>query len=346
MIKTLIFAHRNKKEMNIKTDKVTVIGSGSWATAISKMLLENVSEINWFFRKKETIDQFKKLHYNPRYLQSVEFEIDRIRFFNDINEILLESDIIVLAIPSAFLPRILGDVEVDISNKYFLSGVKGTVTKENLLVAEYLNKHFDVLLENIGIITGPCHAEEVALEKLSYLTLASLNTDKAENFANLIRNDYISASISDDIWGTEYTSIIKNIIAVGAGIAHGLRYGDNFQAALVSNAIQEIKRFVNKVHPIKREIIDSAYLGDLVVTVYSQFSRNRTFGTMIGKGYSVKSAILDMNMVAEGYFAARSIYEINQKHMVDMPISSTVYRILYENAPLKKEMTKLSQILS
>ena len=345
LIKTLIFALRNRKEMNIKTDKVTVIGSGSWATAISKMLLENVSEINWFFRKKETIDQFKKLSHNPRYLQSVEFETDRIKFFNDINGILLESDIIVLAIPSAFLPRILSDIEVDISNKYFLSGVKGTVTKENLLVAEYLNKYFHVPLENIGIIAGPCHAEEVVLEKMSYLTLASLDMDKAENFANLIRNDYISTSISDDIWGTEYTSIIKNIIAVGAGIAHGLRYGDNFQAALVSNAIHEIKRFVDKVHPIKREIIDSAYLGDLIVTVYSQFSRNRTFGTMIGKGYSVKSAILDMNMVAEGYFASRSIFEINQKYMVNMPISSTVYRILYENAPLKKEMAKLSQIL-
>ena len=345
-IKTLIFAHRNRNDMNIKTDKVAVIGSGSWATAISKMLLENVAEINWFFRKKETIDQFKSLHYNPRYLQSVEFETDRIRFFNDINEIFLESDIIVLAIPSAFLPRILSDVEVDISNKYFLSGVKGVVTKENLLVAEYLNKYFNVFLENIGIIAGPCHAEEVVLEKMSYLTLASLDMDRAESFANLIRNDYISVSISDDIWGTEYTSIIKNIIAIGAGIAHGLRYGDNFQAALVSNAIHEIKRFVDAVHPIKREIIDSAYLGDLIVTVYSQFSRNRTFGTMIGKGYSVKSAILDMNMIAEGYFASRSIYEINQKYNVDMPISSAVYRILYENAPFKKEMTNLSQVLS
>jgi glycerol-3-phosphate dehydrogenase (NAD(P)+) len=332
--------------MNIKTDKVAVIGSGSWATAISKMLLENVAEINWFFRKSETIDQFKELHYNPRYLQSVEFETDRIHFFYDINEILLESDIIILAIPSAFLPRILSDVDVDISNKYFLSGIKGIVTKENLLVAQYLNKYFDVNLENIGVIAGPCHAEEVALEKLSYLTLASLDTGKAENFARLIQNDYIYTSISDDIWGTEYTSVIKNIIAIGAGIAHGLRYGDNFQAALVSNAIQEINRFVSTVHPINRDIKDSAYLGDLMVTVYSQFSRNRTFGTMIGKGYSVKNAILDMNMIAEGYFASRSIFEINQKFKVNMPISDTVYRILYENASPKKEMAKLSKVLS
>lgn len=332
--------------MNIKTDKVAVIGSGSWATAISKMLLKNVPEINWFFRKKETIDQFKKLNYNPRYLQSVEFETDRIRFFNDVNEILQESDIVVLAIPSAFLPNILGNVEIGISNKYFLSGVKGTVTKENLLVAEYLNRYFGVPLENIGVIAGPCHAEEVALEKMSYLTLAGLDINKVESFTNLIRNDYISTSISDDIWGTEYTSVIKNIIAIGAGIAHGLHYGDNFQAALVSNAIREIKRFIDKVHPIEREIIDSAYLGDLMVTVYSQFSRNRIFGTMIGKGYSVKNTILDMNMIAEGYFASRSIFEINKKYMVNMPISNTVYRILYENAPPKKAMANLSLMLN
>ena len=332
--------------MNIKTDKVGVIGSGSWATAISKMLLENTNEINWFFRKTETIETFKSLNYNPRYLQSVEFEIDRIHFYNDINEIIKDSDILVLAIPSAFLPRILGDVSIDLSNKYFLSGIKGIVTRENLLVVEYLNKFFDVPLESVGVIAGPCHAEEVALEKLSYLTVASHDEEKATNFAHLIHNDYIFTSISDDIWGTEYTSVIKNIIAIAAGIAHGLRYGDNFQAALVANAIQEIKRFVDTVHPISRDIKDSAYLGDLIVTVYSQFSRNRMFGTMIGKGYSVKNAILEMNMIAEGYFASRSIFEINQNCHVPMPISEMVYKILYENASAKKEMVKLTKLLS
>lgn len=332
--------------MNIKTDKVAVIGSGSWATAIAKMLLENVSKINWFFRKSETIDRFKELSYNPRYLQSVEFELDRIHFYNDINEIILNSDILVLAIPSAFLPTILGDVEIDLSNKYFLSGIKGIVTRENLLVVEYLNKYFDVPFESVGVIAGPCHAEEVALEKLSYLTVASYDEEKAANFAQFIQSDFIFTTVSDDIWGTEYNSVIKNIIAIGAGIAHGLRYGDNFQATLVSNAIREIKRFVDTVHPINRDIKDSAYLGDLIVTVYSQFSRNRMFGTMIGKGYSVKNAILEMNMIAEGYFASRSIYEINQKYHVPMPISEMVYKVLYENAPAKKEMTKLTEKLS
>ena len=332
--------------MNIKTDKVAVIGSGSWATAISKMLLENVGQINWFFRKKETIENFKKLTYNPRYLQSIEFDTDRIHFYNNINKIIKDSDILVLAIPSAFLPSVLNEVKTDISNKYILSGIKGIVTEKNLLVVEYLHKHFNVPLESMGVIAGPCHSEEVALEKLSYLTVASLDEEKAANFARLIHCNYISTSISDDIWGTEYSSIIKNIIAIGAGIAHGLRYGDNFQAALVSNAIREIKRFVDTVHPIGRDIKDSAYLGDLVVTVYSQFSRNRTFGTMIGKGYSVKNAILDMEMIAEGYYASRSIYEINKNYHVKMPISETVYRILYENTPPKKMIQHLSTRLS
>ena len=332
--------------MNIKTDKVGVIGSGSWATAISKMLLENVSEINWYFRKPEIIRNFRKLKNNPRYLQSVEFEINRINFYANINKIIKESDILVLAIPSAFLPGILKEVQVDLSNKYILSGIKGIIPDENLLVVQYLNNHFNIPFESMGVIAGPCHAEEVALEKLSYLTIASMDQDKAENFAKLIHCNYIFTSVSDDIWGTEYTSVIKNIIAIGAGIAHGLRYGDNFQAALGSNAIQEIKRFVDTIHPINRDIKDSAYLGDLMVTIYSQFSRNRLFGTMIGKGYSVKNAILDMNMVAEGYYASRSIHEINKKYKVSMPISEAVYGILYENKLPRKEMKRLSERIS
>ncbi|MCF6333409.1 MAG: NAD(P)H-dependent glycerol-3-phosphate dehydrogenase [Draconibacterium sp.] len=332
--------------MNIKTNKVGVIGSGSWATALSKMLLENVENINWFFRKPETIEQFEKTQHNPRYLRSVEFDTARISFYNDINKITEESDILVLAIPSAYLPVILKRLKTNISNKYILSGIKGIVSEENLLVVEYLNKYFNVLFENMGVIAGPCHAEEVALEKLSYLTIASTNEDKAASFAYLIKSDYIFTSVSDDIWGTEYSSVIKNIIAIAAGITHGLGYGDNFHAVLLSNAIQEIKRFVDTIHPITRDIKSSVYLGDLLVTCYSQFSRNRQFGTMIGKGYSIKTAQLDMNMVAEGYFASRSIHEINKKFNVDMPISEAVYKILYENISPKKEIARLAEKLS
>ncbi|MCD6354512.1 MAG: NAD(P)H-dependent glycerol-3-phosphate dehydrogenase [Prolixibacteraceae bacterium] len=328
--------------MNIKTNKVAVIGSGSWATAISKMLLENISQINWFFRKRETVEQFKKIKHNPRYLRDIEFDTDRINFYNDINSITEDSDILVLAIPSAFLPVILKNLKTDISKKYILSGIKGIVSDENLLVVEFLNNHFNIAFEAMGVIAGPCHAEEVALERLSYLTVASPDEVKARQFAGLIKSDYIFTSVSDDIWGTEYSSVLKNIVAIAVGIAHGLRYGDNFQAVLISRAIQEIKRFVDTVHPINRDIKSPAYLGDLLVTAYSQFSRNRMFGTMIGKDYSVKMAKLEMNMVAEGYYAARSIHEINKKYNVDMPISEAVYSILYEGTSPKNEIGKLT----
>ena len=331
--------------MNIKTDKVGIIGSGSWATALAKILLENVDEINWFFRKESTIEQFKKKKYNPRYLHEVEFDTSRINFYDDINQIVLESEILLLVVPSAYLPLLLEDIKTDISEKYILSGIKGIVTDKNLLVAEYLHTDFNVPYEMLGVLAGPCHAEEVAREKLSYLTIAAINETQAAKFAKLIESDYIFTTLSDDIWGTEYAAVLKNIIAIAAGIAHGLRYGDNFHAVLISRAIQEIKRFVDTVHPITRDIKSPAYLGDLLVTSYSQFSRNRTFGTMIGKGYSVKAAQLELNMVAEGYYASKSIHQINSKYKVDMPISEAVYNILYEKIPQAKEFTALTKKL-
>jgi glycerol-3-phosphate dehydrogenase (NAD(P)+) len=332
--------------MNIKTDKVAVIGSGSWATAISKMLLENKKEINWFIRKSETIEEFMKNGNNPRYLCDVEFDVSRINFYNDINAIVQESDILVLAVPSAFLPVVFGNLLTDLSGKYILSGIKGIVSEENLLVVEYLNKYFNVPFDMIGIISGPCHAEEVAQEKLSYLTIAGIDEDRVTKFAQLIQSNYIHANTSDDIWGTEYSAVLKNVISIAAGIAHGLRYGDNFHAVLISRAIQEIKRFVDAVHPITRDIKSPAYLGDLLVTAYSQFSRNRMFGTMIGKGYSVKAAQWEMNMIAEGYYGAASIYKLNQHYKVEMPICETVYKILYEGASASRSINRLTKKLA
>jgi glycerol-3-phosphate dehydrogenase (NAD(P)+) len=344
--KKLLLLRVEITDMNIKTDKVAIIGSGSWATALAKMLLENVSSINWYFRKSETIEYFEEHGRNPRYLQNAEFNTERINFYNDIDKITEESDIIVLAIPSAYLPTVLGSTKTDISKKYFLSGIKGIVSEENLLIVQYLNKYFNVPYENMGVIAGPCHAEEVALKRLSYITVACLDEENAKGFAGLIQCKYIKTTISDDIWGTEYASVLKNIIAIASGICHGLRYGDNFHAVLISNAIQEIKRFVDTVHPITRDIKSSAYLGDLLVTAYSQFSRNRTFGTMIGKGYPVKAARLELNMIAEGYYSSKCIYEINKNYNVDMPIAEAVYNILYENKSPKKEIALLTDKLS
>lgn len=329
----------------LSNSRIAIIGSGSWATALAKMLMVNVERLNWFVRNPTNIEFFKKFGHNPNYLRGVEFDTDRICFYADINKIVEESDILILAIPSAFLKDSIAPLTVDISKKFIVSAIKGIVPEDNLIIGEFLNKYYKVPYESIGVIAGPCHAEEVALEKLSYLTIACPNTKKARAFAFKLETPYIRTNISDDIWGTEYASVIKNVIAIAAGICHGLRYGDNFQAVLVSNAIQEIKRFVDTVHPIDRDIKSSAYLGDLLVTAYSQFSRNRTFGTMIGKGYSVRSAQLEMHMIAEGYYAVKCIREINSAYNVNMPINDAVYNILYENISPAIEIRLLSENL-
>lgn len=325
--------------------KISVIGSGSWATALAKIILYNVESINWYFRNPDNIEAFKKFHHNPNYLRGVEFETERINFFSDINEAVRDADIVVLTIPSAFLKESLKELTVDLKDKFVVSAIKGIVPGENLIIGEYLHQSFGLPFDHIGVIAGPCHAEEVALERLSYLTIACPDVKKARGFAFRLECPFIRTHVSDDIYGTEYASVLKNVFAIASGICHGLRYGDNFQAVLVSNAIQEIKRFVDRVHPITRDIKSSAYLGDLLVTAYSQFSRNRTFGTMIGKGYSVRTAQLEMHMVAEGYYASKSIHEINEEFRVNMPISDAVYNILYEGISPAIEIRLLTEHL-
>ncbi len=325
--------------------KIAIIGSGSWATALAKILLTNNGSINWFVRNPDNIEYFKTNGHNPNYLCDVIFDVEKINFYNDINEIAENSDILIFVIPSAFLKDSLKDLTVDISKKFIVSAIKGIVPNDNLIVGKFINQRFNVPLDSIGIIAGPCHAEEVALERLSYLTIACPDVKKARAFALMIESSFIKAHISDDIYGTEYASVLKNVIAIAAGICNGLHYGDNFQAVLVSNAIQEINRFVDKVHPITRDIKGSSYLGDLLVTAYSQFSRNRLFGTMIGKGYSIKAAQLEMRMVAEGYYAVKCIKEINQEHNVNMPICDAVYNICYENISPAIEIRLLTENL-
>lgn len=328
-----------------ETSRVGIIGSGSWATAIAKMLMNNVSELNWYFRNPKHIKKFRKDGRNPNYLTSVDFDVENIHFFSDINHIVEESDVIILAIPSAFLKLTLSELSVPLKGKFMVSAVKGLVAEDNMIVGTFLNNFYDVPLEDIAIITGPCHAEEVALERLSYLTIACLNLKKGRAFSSLLNCNYIKTSVSDDIYGTEYSAVLKNIIAIASGICHGMGYGDNFQAVLMSNGIQEIKRFVDTVHPINRDIKSSAYLGDLLVTGYSQFSRNRMFGTMLGKGYSVKYAQMEMLMIAEGYYGVKSIKEINEKYKVNMPITDAVYNIIYERISPAIEIRLLTENL-
>jgi glycerol-3-phosphate dehydrogenase (NAD(P)+) len=327
--------------------KIAVIGGGSWATAIVKMLCNNASQVHWWIRSESVIDHIKNFKHNPNYLTSVEFDTNKLVLNSNLKEVILNADVLIMAVPSAFLKDALTGLTVDdFKNKQIFSAIKGIVPEHNLIVGEFFNKEFEVPMQNIGVVTGPCHAEEVAMEKLSYLTIASQSNDNAAYVASQLNCRYIKTTVSDDIYGTEYSAVLKNVFAIAGGICHGLGYGDNFQAVLISNAIQEIKRFVDAVHPIDRDIKSSAYLGDLLVTAYSQFSRNRSFGGMIGKGYSVKSAQLEMNMIAEGYYGTKCVFEINKQYNVEMPITTAVYRILYEKKSPAEEMRLLTDKLS
>jgi glycerol-3-phosphate dehydrogenase (NAD(P)+) len=325
--------------------KFAVIGGGSWATAIAKMLCVNQKEICWYMRNEYAIEHLKVHHHNLNYLTSVEFDTKKLKLTSDINEAVAYADYIIFAIPSAFLSGELEKLTVSLKDKVVFSAIKGIVPETSLIVGEHFNKTYEIPFENIGVITGPCHAEEVALERLSYLTIACGDAEKAKIVAKNLSSDYIKTKISDDIIGTEYAAMLKNIYAIAAGIAHGLGYGDNFQSVLMSNGIREMKKFIKKVHKMKRNINDSAYLGDLLVTGYSIFSRNRMFGNMIGKGYTVKSAMMEMNMVAEGYYAAKSAYNLNLGYGAQTPIIDAVYSILYEGKSAKGVFKKLTEKL-
>ena len=330
-----------------RTLQIAVIGGGSWATAIVKMLCNNSAMVYWWIRNPATVEHIKKFKHNPDYLTSVQFDTDKLILSTNLKETVSKADILIMAVPSAFLKDALsGLTSEDFKNKQVFSAIKGIIPEHNLIVGEFFNKEYKIPVENIGVITGPCHAEEVAMEKLSYLTVASQSTTNAAFVASQLKCRYIKTTVSDDIYGTEYSAVLKNVFAIASGICHGLGYGDNFQAVLISNAIQEIKRFVDEVHPIDRDIKCSAYLGDLLVTAYSQFSRNRTFGGMIGKGYSVKSAQLEMNMIAEGYYGTKCVYEINKQYNVNMPILNAVHNILYRKISPSIEMRLLTDELS
>ncbi len=327
--------------------KYAVFGAGSWATAIVKMLSENLDEIGWYMRSVYTKEHLLKEQHNPNYLSSVEFHMDQLKVSNDINEIAEYADVLFFVIPSAFIHSELEKLTVDISNKTIVSAVKGIMPETGLLVGEHFHSVYKLPYDNIAVIAGPCHAEEVALERLSYLTISCSDKKKAQAIASNLSSDYINTKISDDIIGVEYAVMLKNIYAIAAGIAHGLGYGDNFQSVLMSNAIREMKRFIKKRHKMKRNINNSAYLGDLLVTGYSVFSRNRMFGNMIGKGYTVKSAQMEMSMVAEGYYATKSAHLLHEKNAkkTEIPIINAVYEILYENKNPKKVFKKLTERL-
>jgi glycerol-3-phosphate dehydrogenase (NAD(P)+) len=327
--------------------RVGVLGGGSWATAQVKLLCKNTDKVHWWMRNKEAIDHIRQFGHNPNYIQSIEFEKEQLHVTDNLQEVVDNSDYIIVAIPSAFVHEAFQHYKpLGLENKVLFSAIKGVINEFDSIPARYFHKQLGVPYENIGIVCGPCHAEEVAMEKLSYLTIGCSDIEKADCMAGMLGCRFMKTNTTEDVFGAELAAILKNVYAVASGICHGLGYGDNFQAVLISSAIREMERFIDTVHEVHRDVKSSAYLGDLLVTAYSPYSRNRTLGTMVGKGYSVKWATIEMNMVAEGYYAAKGIHEINKKFNADIPIADAVYRILYEKISPVMEMRILTDKLS
>lgn len=318
--------------MGFPKGKLAIMGGGSWATAIAKIILTHEDSINWYIRREDRIADFKRLGHNPAYLTSVQFNINQINFYSDIDQVVRDSEVLIFVTPSPYFKTHLKNLTLPLRDKFIVSAVKGIVPDDNLIMSEYFHKFYGVPQDNIAVVAGPCHAEEVAMERRSYLTIGCTDIESAGALAKKFTNSFVRTSTSIDVAGIEFSSVLKNVYALAAGICNGLKYGDNFQAVLISNAIQEMNHFLEVARPwADRAVNDSVYLGDLLVTAYSKFSRNRVFGTMIGKGYSVTAAQMEMEMIAEGYYGVKCMKEINEHYRVNMPILDAMYNILYEH---------------
>lgn len=327
---------------NLFPGHIAVMGGGSWATALAKLLLQNCDTITWYMRRDDRIDDFKRLRHNPAYLTDVVFDIDRINFSSDINDVCTVCDTLLLVMPSPYFLSHAQKINVDISDKAVVSAVKGIVPDTNELITDYMIRRFGIAAEKTLVVSGPCHAEEVALDRPSYLTIGCSDLDRADAFAAKLAGKHNHTITSTDVEGIEYAAVLKNIYAIAAGIIHGMKVGDNMTAILISNAIREMERFLDAVTPRPRHICDSVYLGDLLVTAYSRFSRNHNFGSMIGRGYSVKAARMEMEQTAEGYYGTKCITDINKLYAVDMPILNAVYSILYKGVPAHRAIAAIS----
>ncbi len=341
-------ARMTEKLSDSKIKNIAVIGSGSWGTALVKILSsQSNTKIRWWFRDAEAVKQLKALKFNPKHLRDVKFSLSRIRPTSNLEKAIKDADLIVVAVPSAFVVEVFDSLPSEmLQGKYIASAVKGMIPENDLTVTEYFKQKHGIAFKYQAVIAGPCHAEEVALEKQSYLTTASPNEELAGEVAKHLNGFFISCKTTTDLLGVEYSAVMKNIIAIASGIVHAQNFGDNFQAVLVSNAVDEIQYFLNTVQPKERNLLDSAYLGDILVTAYSQFSRNRTLGAMVGRGYTVRSAMMEMNQIAEGYYGVKSIYEIGMDKGMELPIVNFVYHVLYEKISPAIEIQILKELLS
>lgn len=343
-IKNIFRRMLGNKHGALKGD-IAIIGSGSWATALAKIIMESGNDIWWYVRNPKTINDFQQRHHNPRYLTSVTFDTDRINFSNDINAVVRQCGILVLVTPSPYLKDLLLSIREPLTDKFCVIATKGIVPNENVVWSEYLRNNMGVADDNVCVLSGPSHAEEVAFNRLTYLTVACTDVQKAKSMAEIVYCDYVRPVLSRDVDGVEYAGVLKNVYALCSGICSGLKNGDNFQAVLIANAAFEMKQVLTAINPIRRKVYDSVYLGDLLVTAYSQFSRNRLFGTMIGRGYSVKAAQMEMSMIAEGYYGANCMHEICRRNGINAPILEAVYNILYNDADVTSTIAGLTKVL-
>jgi glycerol-3-phosphate dehydrogenase (NAD(P)+) len=328
---------------SVKNAQIGIVGGGSWATALSKLLLNNVPQLHWWMRNLDQIEKFKQTGHNPGYLTEVHFNLESIIFHNNLKSMLQQVDVLVVAVPAAYLEDAFDGFEnSDFIDKEIFCATKGITPVGNYIPPRFFHKKYRVPYDNLGIISGPCHAEEVAEEKLSYLTIAGLDEEKVEQMAGFLKCDYLKTVTSTDLFGTANAAVLKNIYAIAVGVAEGLGYGVNFQAVLVANTIQEMGRFLDAVSPVHRDMSNSAYVGDLLVTAYSDLSRNRKLGVAIGSGKTPAEALASTHMVAEGYFSVKSVVEMNKEFNVSLPIAEGVYEILYENASPKEIMRRIS----
>ena len=322
--------------------RCAVIGYGSWATALVGLLAANGRRVGWYVRNPEVLESLRSEGRNLRYLSDLEFDPSVIAPSDDLDAVVRDAEVVILATPSAYLKEILSPLTVSLKEKFIVSAIKGIVPGDYQTVVEYIHDRYELSYKQLGLFTGPSHAEEVSRGKLSYLTVVCTDLENARLIGSRFAGGNIRLSYSTDLYGIEYAAILKNIYALAVGLAVGLGYGDNFLAVLIANSAGEMTRFLEESYPDRRDTQVSAYLGDLLVTCYSNYSRNRRLGLLIGHGCTVKSALNEMTMVAEGYFAADCIRHINTRHRVEMPIAEMVYRVLYERASARKEMQELT----
>jgi glycerol-3-phosphate dehydrogenase (NAD(P)+) len=332
----------NQKEL-----KLCIVGAGSWATALCKIFSDAGAHVCWWFHREEDAALFQETGHNPRYLSDIDFSARSVQAETDLSLAIRNCDIILIAVPSAYVSSVLKNLPSGLfKDKKVITSVKGILPEQLQLVTEYLASDFNVEENQLAVVAGPCHAEEVALEKQSYLTVASSNAEFAVFLRDLMKSRYISVKVSEDPEGVEWAAVLKNVYAIACGVCHGQGFGDNFQAVLVSNAMQEMQLFLDSYLPGKRNTLESAYLGDLLVTAYSTFSRNRTFGNMVGRGYSIRAAQVELGMVAEGYHAIKALHMMREKLGLNLPIAEAMYAVMYENAPVKNSIASLRKILS